>query len=555
MPHKSRAEMLRFLRKRLTSPERWIDALLIIEAHTGEELFRVGGCWDTHRRCFVDRPCKPRTIRLQESQMEIGKALARWLEKARKGEPRSRVLMGGGPRGSGKTWLLAGLAFVVMALVYPNDWQFGINITAKQKRECIEAIREVAAPEWIASDVEDFRDPRTIFITGSTIAWKSAQAPRAIREGGLRIRYVLINEGQDQPVSVANNAVAVIRNVGGLLGVATNPPQTDRSDWVANWWQDIEAGTLNGERYFLDNRLNRAIDQDAVGDIAAFLRSSDPTAYEADAVGEFKVSGPIAYPGFSSLPREKGGHVGEPPAPVFGLDGKRTAGWLDVTVEETSNSIESSVGFPFVIGVDFQKHPGVTGQLGKLYRDEEGNLILFIIRTIAVRGVEADFSQALHAAGFAPSAGQPTSVLLIADATGARQNAEHKYHEPSSYKYLKADGWFVQPPMRHWRTRVPWNPLVADSRDQMHGLFLRHRIVLSQKCEQPTEGFHSLVESFRKAKTGPKGGLLERGGYQHNPDGVRYLAWRFLPRARPNVSKDTSGVGDALRGTKILMNG
>lgn len=527
-----------------------------MRAHTGDELFRVGGCWDRELRCYVDRPSTEHVVVLQESQLEIGRALGRWLEQQRTGDAqRARAIMGGGNRGSGKTWFLAGVTFVVMALAFPGDWQFGINITAKQKRECLEAIRAVARPEWIETDVEDFRDPRTIFLTGNAIAWKSAQAPRAIREAGLPLRYVLINEGQDQPVSVANNAIAAIRNTGGLVGVATNPPQAERSDWVANWWTDIEAGKLRGEKYFIDNRLNLAIDQAAVSDIADFLRSSDPGAYEADAIGDFKVSGPVAYPGFNPAPRERGGHVGTPPAPIIGIDGT-PRGWVDVTVEETAKVISSAVGFPFVVGVDFQKHPGVVGQLAKLYRDDQGELVLHVLKTIGVRGVEADFSQALHDAGYSPSPGASSSVLLVCDGTGARQNAEHKWNEPTSFRALKADGWFVEPPARHWKSRIPWNPPVTDSRDQMHGLFTRNRILLAPKCEEPTEGFHSLVESFRKAKAGPKGGLIEKGGYQHCPDGVRYLAWRFLPRPRPpQIAAGDTDTTRALRSIKLSDRG
>lgn len=462
--------------------------------------------------------------------------------------------MGGGDRGSGKTWFLAGVGFVAMALAFPGDWQFGINITSKQKRECLEAIREVALPGWIESDISDFRDPRTRFVTGNTIAWKSSQAPRAIREAGLNLRYILVNEGQDQPVSVATNAIAAIRNTGGLVGVATNPPQVERSDWVANWWVDIEAGKLNGEKYLVEARLNRAIDQEARKDIGPFLLSADPGSYEADALGVFKLTGNVAYPGFSPLPLERGGHVGDPPAQIVNIDGTRQ-GWSDVTAEITAAIIDSSVGFPYVIGVDFQKHPGVVGQLAKLYRNDQGELVLHVIRTIAVRGVEADFSQALHAAGYVPDPGKPASVMIVADATGARQNAEHRWNEPTSFKALKADGWYVQPAGRHWRTKVPWNPLVTESRDQMHSLFLRKRILLSPRCEEPTEGFHSLVESFRKAKAGPKGGLVEKGGYQHCPDGVRYLAWRFLPRPQgPAPAPIDTETADAVRKIRFLTS-
>jgi hypothetical protein len=557
MPHTSRQERIARLRRALVSPDRWVEARLVVESHTGEELFRIGGCWDRELRRYVDRPCKERRISLQESQLELGRAFGRWLAAARAGERRSRVLIGGGNRGSGKTWFLAGVGLLAMALEFPGDWQFAVNITAKQKRECLEAIREVGVPEWISGDITDFRDPRTVFVTGSTVCWLSAQNPRAIRQAGLTIRYVLINEGQDQPQAVAINAIAAIRNTGGLVGIATNPPQSERSDWVASWWTGIEAGDLNGEKYFVDNKLNRAIDQAAVGDIAPYLYAIDRDAGDADGAGVFKLSGPTAYPAFSSLPLERGGHVGNPPARVVSLDGTLVAGWEDVTAELTASAVDSGAGFPFVCGLDFQREPGVIGSIAKLYRDGAGKIVLHVIDTIGVRGVESDFSQALHAAGYRPVHGMdgPT-VLLVGDGTGARQNSEHRRGLPTSFVAMRADGWKIVGPMKHWKTGIWWNPLVKDSRAQMHAVLDARQLLLSPKCKEASEGFPSLVESFRSAKVGPKGGLVEKGNYQHGPDGIRYLCWRFLPRPAP--AKPTGfdmTTFDSIRKIRILNNG
>ncbi len=543
MPHKSLREIRKEL-KRLHRTDRYVDALLVVEDHTGAEVLRVGGCWDRLAHRYVDRPCKERRVRLEESQQQIGRALARWLDSAKKNEKRIRALIAGGNRGSGKTYFLGGIAIVVMMLAFPGHWMYGVNLTAKQKRECLEAIRAVAAPEWIIGDVTDFRDPRTLFVTGATVSWLSAQNPRAIRSAGLPICYVLINEGQDMPEVVANNSIAAIRNVGGLIGVATNPPQTERSDWVASWWTGIEADELNGEKYFLDNKLNRTIDQDALPDIAAFLYATNREAGDADAAGIFKLSGPVAYENFKALPAgEKGGHVGDPPQ----------VGWKDVTREISAAAIEGTVGFDFVVGVDWNKTPGVAAQLAKLYRTEAGVLVLHVLYSLNVRGVEADFSQALYAAGFATTPGVPDkpSVLLIGDATGARQNTKHDWSLPESYKVMQADGWKVIPPDRHWKHRTPWNPTVRDSRAQMYLLFEKHQVLLSPKCKEPSEGFPSLVESFRKAKVGPKGGLIPKGDFQHGPDGVRYLAWKFLPRPKPAPVRSDPSVASQFLGIRL----
>lgn len=547
-------ERLRRLERRLTSADRFVDALLVIVSHDGEELLRAGGCWDTRLKRYVDRPCKAHVVRLEESQLEMGRSLARWLDAQRKRvKKRIRVLIGGGNRGSGKTWFLAGVGFVIMALEFPRDWMFGVNITAKQKRECIEAIKEVAPIAWLSNDINDFRDPRTVFLTGATVAWLSAQNPRAIRQAGLRIRYILINEGQDQPESVANNCIAAIRNTGGLVGVATNPPQTERSDWVANWWTGIEAGELNGERYFVDNKKNRSIDQDAVGDIAAFLYATSQEAGDADGAGVFRLSGPVAYPAFIPLPLERGGHVGDPPPPPD----VGAPLYVDVTAELTGSAVDSGTGFPYICAVDFQRQPGVIGSIIKLYRASDGRLVMHVMDTIGVRGVEGDFSQALHAAGYRPVPGMdgPT-VLLVGDGTGARQNAEHRKGQPTSFLAMRADGWKIVGPMKHWKNGIWWNPLVKESRAQMHELFTSRQILISPKCKEASEGFPSLVTSFRSAKVGPKGGLIEKGNYQHGCDGVRYAAWRFLPRPMPvKPNGFDHATYDAVRHIKILTSG
>jgi hypothetical protein len=53
-----------------------------------------------------------------------------------------------------------------------------------------------------------------------------------------------------------------------------------------------------------------------------------------------------------------------------------------------------------------------------------------------------------------------------------------------------------------------------------------------------------------------RGRLVEAGNYQHGLDGLRYLAWRFLPRPQPPkpAGFDTETF-DAIRRIKVLTNG
>lgn len=552
MPALSRAERLARLSRELLSPERWVDALLVVVAHDGRELFRCGGLWDVQRRAYVTRPDReptPHVVRLQESQLEIGEGFARWLDACRRGDSkRPRVIVAGGNRGSGKTWFCA-LVIVAVALEWPGSHQMGVNITAKNRRECVSAIGDVAPPKWIAGDVTDMRDPRTEFLTGAVVQWMTSQNPRALRQAGLPIRNVFVNEGQDQGESVYINAQMSTRNTGGIVTIATNPPQSGRGDWTAMLWHAIEAEEVNGARYFLDNKLNRAIDQDAVDDIADLVRAVSREAAEADADGVFHLSGNLAYPAFNPLPLAKGGHVGEPPQ----------VGWTDVTRELTAEALGSdSGGTEYVAGVDFQRQPGCVADIAKLYRDERGRIILHVTDVICVRGVEPDLSQALVAAGYYPidrdDAGErKASLLIVGDGTGARQNAEHKKHQPPSFTILRGDGWRVVPPMFHWKNKTPWNPYVKDSRAQMHAVLSAGQILISPRCREANSGFPSLVESLRSAKVTPRGALVENGNFQHAADGVRYLAWKFLPRPKPATpSGIDSSTFDELRKVRLF---
>lgn len=541
MPATSRRARLAHLRRQLIDRERWVDARLVVESHTGEELFRVGGRWDRLLHRYVDGPVKERHIQLEESQLESVRGFVRWLSGSRQNDPlRGIVLILGGARGSGKTWLLS-LLIVAIALEWPDEWQYNVNLSTGQRREVLEGIREVigADHDWIADESDDLRDPWLRFLTGSTLAFTSARNPKRLREAKLRIRAVHINEGQDQDEEIYFNGISATRNVDGLTTVATNRPRCEGGDWVSIASVSIQAGETAGEFHLLDPRKNKRVSRVALDKRAAAIRavSAEAAAADTDPDAPMMLAGPIAYPAFKPLPLELGGHIGDPPDRDIGR-------WEEITRILSAAAIDGQLGYDFVCGVDFQRRPGIIGEIARLYRDDRGLVVLHIVDVVAVRGVEPDFSQALHAAGYRPNEhmGGPT-VLLVGDATGARQNSEHKFAQPPSFTALRGDGWTVIPPMRHWRHGTPWNPLVKESRSQMHRLFDQHQILLSPKCKTPTEGFPSLVEAFRRAKVGPRGGLVEAGNFQHGPDGTRYLAWRFVPR--PALPPPPTGINQS----------
>lgn len=536
------------LRRELLSPSRFVDALLEVRAHTGEVLFSAGGCWDATAGTWAqDRLAVPRVVTLKKSQEKIGRAFARYLKQRLAGDDtRPLHLVGGGKRGGGKTWFLGGLVPVTLALVFPDTYQVSVNLTQKQRRECVEAIEEIADPSWITAVVKDPRDTRTVFLTGTALLWLSGMKPKVLRQAGLPYEYVFLNEAQDLPKKAWSNAVWLVRSRGALLGVATNRSQSDATDWIARLWRGIKSGRVSGDIQDVPASDNDALHQPTIAKIDDALRFVDPEAYAADSLADVGApSGDLGYPAFSELDYTPGGplgHIGSPPH----------IGWTNVTAQLAREALGSELAvFDYVIGADFQRRPGCCASVGEIWRDEHGDLWLYVLEYITVNGVEEDLSQALVMKGYYPShldrnLRRRTSALIIGDATGARQTATHRNDGAfsDSFAAMENDGWKIIGPMEHWRTGKPWPAGVLDSRAQMHALLSKPRILFSPRCrDEQQPGFPSLVNSMALVKVNPEGKFIGRRDHlTHGPDTVRLLTWRFLPRPQlpsPDGSFDT----------------
>ena len=540
MPHLSVAAKLAIARQRL-STDRYVSALLVVEEPDGRELVRAGGLWDRRLRCYVEPPpgvaLVERRIRLKLSQVEVGRALARWIDAARRGDDsRTPLMQLAGDRGSGKTYVAA-ILLVLVALQWPGDEQFAIVLNSDNRREMLAHMGEVQPAEWVAFNSEDPRRLYTEWITGSRLNWVSAQNPKKLRQGGLPIRHVHVSEAHMQSEFIGSSAQLVGRNLGALVTQAFNPPTADGGNWTARVWFAIEANEIPGERYKLHRRDNDGVDHAYLDQAGQIVRVISPAIYEADIAGEMKLSGPTAYKSFDGRPYNHadplaGGCVGDPPQ----------LGWQDVTRELTARDFGGDEGADFVIGVDFQRRPGIIGAIAKLYRTPSQELRLHVIRGIGTQGSESAFSQSLIDAGFTGNGFRDDGtrgpkVLLVGDGTGARQNAEHKRQKPPSFHAMKSDGWVIVAPMLHHKSRIPWNPDVVASLAQMFELFEARAVLLGLECKQPIQGFPSGIDSFRNAKRSSKGKLDDAGDFQHFCDDVRYLAWKFLPRPRPKLAE------------------
>jgi hypothetical protein len=547
MPHRSIRERTAELDRALLSPDRYIAAKLELRSSTGETLLVVGGRWNKLVGRFEDDDCEAHIVRLKESQDEIGVALADYVRKRLAGDDsRPLIMLGIGNRGGGKTFFCA-IIMVVVALALPHTWQIGVSITQKQNREIKDAIAQIAPAHWILDDKTDLRDPRTIFVTNSTVMWLTSKNYRALRMAQLPFEHVCINEGQDQREEIYLNAVPAVRKGGGLVSIATNPPQdaSGLGDWVAILFMGLQGRPTIGVAFVLEASKNDAVNQAALDKIREALLIVSKEAAGADADGIIKLAGTMGYPGFSARPRreEKGrwveGHVGEPLPPLLDIFGMPVpgSGWVDETRSITQKHARSP--FDWIAGCDFQTDPGCCAAVGKLYRIPTGQIVLYIREFVGLPGTEAELTVALNGRGYYPGPvdyeGRPAqSCLLVGDATGARQNSEHRKRDPYSFTRLRAEGgWNILPPsfIRNLKGGItPWNPLIPDSRKQMKACLITGLILFSPRCEEAPPGFPPLLESMARAKVTLFGKFEKRGHHTHGPDGVRYLAWRFLPR-------------------------
>jgi hypothetical protein len=574
MPHISLAE-IRAQHTRRRTTDRYVDILLVVTAPDGREVFRVGGRWDRRLRCYVQGAEDVVETRrgLEPSQLEAGEWLARWMERASaKDEDKEIVLELAGDRGSGKTHFL-GFIFVAFALRWPGEVQFGVNITSGQRKECIEAIDAVAPDGAIKLQIEDNRNPATIFVTESVVEWVSSKNPKRLRQAKRQIRHVAINEGQDQPERVYFNAVGATRNVDGLCSIATNRPQDDSGEWVSLVATAIEAEELPGKLLYLDPKLNRRVNATALDKRTRAIAAVSRSAADADGGGGgMRLAGLIAYPAFRAIPAGKGGHIGDPPpAPDIG-----EPWWRDVTRELTAEKMGGGVGFDWVIGCDWQTSPGICGVAVKFFRVlrpwnlgprvngqplDPGTLVMWAGDVITAPGEESAFSEALDRRGYTPLGQTPDgkaapSALLVGDATGSTQNARHRWEEPPSFPAMRAHGGWVVIPPRYTRKRKPDNPTVRESRNQIDLGLRAHQLMVSPRLKDPEPGFSSLIESIARAKVTPRGALMVKGGWQHLPDAWRYPWWCFGPQPAPPTPQDTGGFDasayDRIKGIRVL---
>lgn len=537
MPRLSLREIRAELRRE-RSTDRLVSAELIVESSRGYELCRAGGVWDGWD--YIKPPAgfehRPEVFRLQESQDEpTAQGFAPWFDAMKKNAPgRDVVFELGGQPGSGKTLLLMVWQLLV-GIQWPSDFQWTSVLNLDNRTECLVALGIVGRPEWW-TEIENPKNPHLRFFNGAQLRWTSARNVRRLRQRGLPVRFIGINEGQDQSDELYAVAQTAPRLYGGAVAITANPPTQISGNWTSRLWLGIEAGEVKGKVFLMKTAGNRAVDQDFIRDSGQAVRVAAPRLAAAHVDGDMRHAGPAAYPTFDARPYnpldpKSGGCVGEllwkpdiGPAP------------LNITRELTAPFMGSARGADVVIGCDFQGHPGCVAAVTEFYR-VGADVLAYVKRIISVPGQEDALSQALYNAGYTgngwrPDGQQGPIALLVGDATGDRQSADHK-KRPPSFHAMKANGWTIIAPDRHHTTGTEWWAPVIESLAQMYVLFERRLVVLGPECRKPSEAMPSAVDCFRNTLKNELTGKLRKGDPMgHVPDAVRYPMWRFMVRAK-----------------------
>ena len=78
-------------------------------------------------------------------------------------------------------------------------------------------------------------------------------------------------------------------------------------------------------------------------------------------------------------------------------------------------------------------------------------------------------------------------------------------------------------------------------------------IVISSECGEGVNGFPSLLDGLQNTKVTSAGKFVKKGHWTHFPDGLRYLAWKYLPRSQvaapPAPDRETA---NRIRGIRLF---
>lgn len=487
----------------LSAESRYIDLYLLFRRRkTGEILLKVGGRWDRLKGEFSDEKVERcHVIEVKEAQVPIVQRFAAWLAKFIAGETRERILLTGGNRRGGKSYI-ATACLVAIALAVPGAicWMVSPNLGKRDELE--RYVKDQTLAEWRA--YRGMPEYRFTFVNGSTIQSITGDTADALKRG--EATAILFNEPQDCPIDVVTYGLPALIDEGGVAIFAGNPARRFKGEWFNNLRQLVIDGTYRAGAFFdVPAAENDSIDQEARQDFGELLRLLDPRAANADDEGLWLPVGERAYPKWSTK------LIGEPPAYDVG----------DITARICHR--ELFVPYRFIAGGDFQGRPHQAAVIYRLFENKDGAVIFWIVDELVVEGTELHLSDAALDAGYTPE-----NLVWIPDASGSFQDGPHSGNS-TSFDLLRSQRWNVVAPTeirRPDRSRHAKNPDIDRRLGLMYRVMEQARLRVAPKCTWT-------IASFKECPLGASryGKKRPYGVHAHITDAACYPVWRLEPKA------------------------
>lgn len=466
---------------------------------TKETLLEVGGRWNRVSGEYEDSDAglEAFTIDVNENQVATVKRFAEWLTARVNGGPRKRLLLTGGNRRGGKSWIITALACVT-AVAIDGAIIWLVSPTLKKRDELERYIKQHSLAAWRSYSQ---RDLRFRFVNGSTITNVTGEDAEAVKQGEADL--VILNEPQEMGQDVLTYAAPAIVDKGGLLLFAGNPARRRKGVWFTRLVKAIESGQYDGGDFCrLDARDNPDIDATARSDVGKLLRIVDPEAARADDEGVFMEPGSFAY--------------------AESFDDKRNSApslpQLARVVTAEVLRVRGKSSYDTLIGADFQGWPYNCGVEVVAVGDPQ-RPVWYVTKHIEREGDEDLFLDD----AFDTWGGNQGRTLFIGDASGSWQNAQHTRGR-CSYDKFKARRWRVEPPRKKKSDRgdYPANPAREDRINLVNRLLKDGRLIV---CLDTAA---EIAEDLAKCEVDIKG--RPRGKHAHRTDALGYALWWATPQ-------------------------
>ncbi len=448
-----------------------------------------------------------RIVHVNANQVPTVVKFAEWLAARVSGEPRKRMLLTGGGRRGGKSWILCRLA-VAVAIALPDAIVWLVSPTLKKRDELDRYVKGALAPSW---RTWSSRDLRFTLLNGATITNITGEDAEAVKQGEADL--IGFNEPQMMGEDVLTYGAPAIIDKGGLLLFAGNPARKRKGVWFTRLVKAIDEGKYTkGDFCRLSAKDNPDVDASARSDIGELLELINPEAARADDEGLFMEPGAFAY----------AEHVD---------DRRNTVPTLpDIAQFSTTDAIRRGGifgGFDILCGVDFQGWPynaGVSLVAVGPVNDPTWYVTGFLTR-------EGDEDYFLDDAYSMWDQGR---TLFIGDASGSWQDAQHTKGR-SSFEKFKARRWRIEPPQKKKSDRGehPANPSREDRINVVNALLDRGKLIFCLDAAAP------VYEAVQKCEVDLKG--RPRGRHAHLSDALGYPLW--WASTKPKAPQRLPGAG------------